>query len=535
MRRAFLLLATLLAAPLPAHAGWDEGAAAYQRKDWATALRELKPLADGGHAGALARLGQMTLHGRGVARDEAAALRLLTAAADKGDAMAQNALARLYFLGIGTQKDLGQAVLWFTRAADQGLPSAQTNLGRLHMLGNGVPKDEAKAVVLLRKAAEQGHEAAWESLGSAYWDGTGVTPDHAEAVRWFRKAAERGLIVSQNRLGSALWNGDGTAKNMAEAVRWFERAGEQGNPASLYNVSLAYTHGVGAPKDAEKAAVSAILAARLGTPAEKPKFEQARDKLRQTTPAAVWAAAEAKAAAWTPKAESGQRDEAAAAGAAAAAPAPAPRPSLSAGSGVIVNREGHVLTNSHVVAACRNIRVSLEGQPAQAASVVARDAGNDLAVLKASFRPTDVARFREDKPLRAGDGVVAIGYPMSSLLSREPNVTAGVISAMAGIKGDKRHYQVTAPVQKGNSGGPLADMNGNVVGIISSKLDAMKIADKTGDLPQNVNFAIKAELARQFLTDNGVAYETAPAGTPLSPADVGDIMRKATVFVECEG
>ncbi|MCR6632240.1 MAG: serine protease [Magnetospirillum sp.] len=212
-----------------------------------------------------------------------------------------------------------------------------------------------------------------------------------------------------------------------------------------------------------------------------------------------------------------------------------PRPQFTSGSGIIVSRDGIVLTNSHVVERCRNIRVSFDGQEPQAATVVARDATNDLAALKASLRPAEVARFREDKPLRSGDNVVAIGYPLSSLLSREPNVTAGVVSALAGIKGDKRHYQITAPVQKGNSGGPLADMSGNLVGVVTSKLNAMKIADSTGDLPQNVNFAVKAEVARQFLGANGVGIETAPATAVLTPADVGEIVKKVTVFVECEG
>lgn len=528
MRAPSLLLTAAILTATPALAGWDEGVAAYQRKDWPTALRELKPLADAGHAGALFRLGTMTLHGNGVTKDEASALNLLRAAAEKGDAAAQTSLGTMYYQGIGTQRDMAQALTWLGRAADQGQANALNNLGQIHMLGGGVAKDEAKALEYLRKAADKGIPASWETLGLAYWDGKGVTPDHAEAVRWFRKAAERGMLVSQNRLGAALWNGDGAARNQAEAVRWFEQAGAQGDSASLTNSSLAYANGIGVAKDAEKAALYAIVAARTAKPADKARVEQTRDKLRERTDAAIWAAAEAKAATWVPR-PGGSGDTA------AAATAVPPRPKVNAGSGVIIGRNGTVLTNSHVVDSCRNIAVSVEGQPAQAATVVARDAANDLAVLKASLRSDDVARFREDKPMRAGDGVVAIGYPLSSLLSREPNVTAGVISAMAGIKGDKRHYQITAPVQKGNSGGPVADLGGNVVGVVTAKLDAMKIADKTGDLPQNVNFAIKAELVRKFLADNGLAYETAPAGTQMSPADVGDIVRKVTVFVECEG
>ncbi|MBX9634624.1 MAG: trypsin-like peptidase domain-containing protein [Magnetospirillum sp.] len=536
MRLPPLCAAVLLlcSSALPATAGWDEGLAAWQRKDWGNAAKEFQPLAQNGHVGALNRLGQMTLNGQGIAKNEPEALRLLLAAAEKGDASAQNAVGSLYFKGIGTDRNVAQAIIWFGRSADQGYARAQNNLGQLYLLGNGVAKDEAKALGLLRSAADKGIAASWEALGMAYWDGRGVTADHAESVRWYRKAAEQGMLLSQNRLGSALWNGDGVAKDASEAAKWFELAATQGDGSSLYNMSIAYLHGMGVAKDSEKAAFYAILAARFAKPADKNRFEEARNKARERISDEHWARAEAKASNWTPKATAPD-SEAAVANKSDPSPSAPPRPQFSAGSGIVVGSDGVVLTYSHVVERCRNIRVSLEGVPAQAATVVARDAGNDLAALKASFRPTEIARFREDKPLRSGDGVVVIGYPLSSLLSREPNVTAGVISALAGLKGDKRSYQITAPVQKGNSGGPLADMSGNVVGIVSAKLNAMKIADSTGDLPQNVNFAIKSELARKFLTDNGLSFDTAPAATTLSPADVGEIVKKVTVFVECEG
>jgi len=458
-----------------------------------------------------------------VPKDEAAAFKLIQDAAQKGHALAQNTLGGMYFNGQGTKRDVDNALLWFSRAADQGQPNALNNLGQLYLFGNGVPKDEVKGLALLRRAADKGIPAAWETLGLAYWDGRGIPADHGEAVRWFRLAAEKDHLVAQNRLGTALWNGDGTAKNLTEAVRWFEQAAAQGDGPSLYNSSLAYANGAGVPRDPEKAAFYAILAIRQVKPKDLAMYEQARDKLRAATAADIWARAEEKARAWTPRASSIE------------GPSAPPRPQNSAGSGIVIGRDGTVLTNSHVVERCRNIRVSLEGQPTQAASVIARDTGNDLAALKSSLRPTDIARFREDKPMRSGDGVVAIGYPLSSLLSREPNVTAGVVSALAGIRGDKRFYQITAPVQKGNSGGPLADMSGNVVGIVSAKLNAMKIADSMGDLPQNVNFAVKSELARKFLTDNAVSFETAAAPSLLSPADVGEIVKKVTAFVECEG
>jgi hypothetical protein len=92
---------------------------------------------------------------------------------------------------------------------------------------------------------------------------------------------------------------------------------------------------------------------------------------------------------------------------------------------------------------------------------------------------------------------------------------------------------MSAPVQQGSSGGALVDASGNVVGIVVTKLNARVVAEETGDLPQNVNFALKADIARTFLDDLAIRYHTALSTTRLGNADVGDIGRRITVMVEC--
>lgn len=538
MKRLLLAFGLGLATIPAAWAGWTEGEAAYGRKDWAAAIREFQPLAASGHVGALSRLGHMYFDGIGVAKNEAEGLRLITTAAEKGDARSQNTLGGAYFLGRGMPRDVDRALLWFSRAADQNQPNALNNLGQMYFVGNSLPKDEAKALDYLRRAADQGISSSWETIGIAYWHGRGVAQNRTEAVRWLNKAAERGHKVAQNIYGAALWTGDGIGQDRAQAVKWFEAAGNQGDAASLFNVGQAYQSGNPVPKDLEKAYYYLILAERQAKPSDKQRFAQARDAAKALVSPDQEKRAIERATAWRPVKGSPVDfdDQPATASVAPPADKAPPRPQRTTGSGVVVSHDGMVLTNSHVVERCRNIRVTVEGQQPQAASVVQRDAANDMALLKSTLRPTDIARFRDDKPLRSGDDVVAVGYPLASLLSREPNVTSGVISAMAGVRGDSRHYQVTAPIQKGNSGGPLADMSGNLVGIVTSTLNVEKIAARVGGaIPQNVNFAIKGELARKFLSDNGVSYVTAPSPSTLSAADVGDKIRKVTVFVECEG
>ena len=210
---------------------------------------------------------------------------------------------------------------------------------------------------------------------------------------------------------------------------------------------------------------------------------------------------------------------------------------ISSGSGVVISANGEILTNAHVVEGCQSITVKLASGITEAAALVANDERNDLALVRlrdtASPLPS-VAVLREGSPVRAGDTIVALGYPLSGLLSSDANVSVGNVSALAGLRDDSRYLQISAPVQPGNSGGPLLDASGHLAGIVTAKLDAVRLARFTGDIPQNVNFALKAEVARTFLDSKGIAYQTARSDRQLSPADVGDMARPFTVHIECE-
>lgn len=144
-----------------------------------------------------------------------------------------------------------------------------------------------------------------------------------------------------------------------------------------------------------------------------------------------------------------------------------------------------------------------------------------------------MAAFRSGAHIRPGDDVVAVGFPLAGLLAEEPSVTTGAVNALAGIYNNRSLLQMSAPVQQGSSGGPLFDASGHVIGIVVTKLNARIVAEEMGDLPQNVNFAIKAEIARVFLEEQGIAPQAAASITRLSNADVGDIGRRVTVMVEC--
>ena len=218
---------------------------------------------------------------------------------------------------------------------------------------------------------------------------------------------------------------------------------------------------------------------------------------------------------------------------------PAIRPSMlrgpsSSGSGFVISRaDGLVLTNKHVVRACQEVKVRVDGGVARGAFVRATDPDDDLAVLRTVLPPGPVASFRDDPPVRPGDNIVAVGYPLSGLLADQVNVSTGSVNALAGLYNDVHLLQMSAPVQPGSSGGPLFDASGNVVGVVVTKLNAKIVAEETGDIPQNVNFAIKGTVAKEFLRSLAIPFRASAPGAARSNADVGELGRQVTVLVEC--
>ncbi|GJD74672.1 S1C family serine protease [Methylobacterium goesingense] len=208
------------------------------------------------------------------------------------------------------------------------------------------------------------------------------------------------------------------------------------------------------------------------------------------------------------------------------------RESGSSGTGFFVSEAGHVLTNNHVISGCTEINIAKFGLPSLRARLVATDVQNDLAVLSTAFEHPVVPALSL-KP-RVGESVYAYGFPLPNLLAASGNFTVGNITAAAGLGDDTRMLQISTPVQPGNSGGPLIDQYGAVVGVIASKLNAMTVAKVNNDIPQNVNFAIKSMIALNFLDSNGIVTASGARNpTPLDPATVAEQAKAYTVHVTC--
>lgn len=220
---------------------------------------------------------------------------------------------------------------------------------------------------------------------------------------------------------------------------------------------------------------------------------------------------------------------------AASLPTPAGTPITTTGSGIVIDKDGTILTNAHVVSACSDPKVidtSSESYPAQ---VLTKDEANDLALVKARHRWPQAATFRDDGELRPGETVIVTGFPLAGLVASSMSVTVGTVSATAGPRDDSRLFQLSAPVQPGNSGGPALDSDGHVIGVVTSQLNGLLLAVVAGISPQNVNFAIKAAIVRNFLASQNVDFAHAPSTQDLPAADVGAIARRFTVRLQCGG
>jgi S1-C subfamily serine protease len=147
--------------------------------------------------------------------------------------------------------------------------------------------------------------------------------------------------------------------------------------------------------------------------------------------------------------------------------------------------------------------------------------------------PTGAAVFRASERLHPGESVIVVGFPLTGLLTSDPIVTTGIISALAGPRDDRHLLQISAPIQPGNSGGPLLDQSGRIIGVIVSSLSTLKLAKATGAIPENINFAVNGDNAQVFLKAQGIRVEAAPPSEPLSTAAVADRALKVTVRLEC--
>ena len=232
-------------------------------------------------------------------------------------------------------------------------------------------------------------------------------------------------------------------------------------------------------------------------------------------------------------------------------PQPAPETGTS-GSGFFVSKLGHVITNQHIVGGCKKVTVGDNARTQVTANVLETDRRNDLALLRISKMTMTSAETKSlirklgikvvplasdglmrSEDVELGEDVLVAGYPYGEVFSNSIKVTKGIVSANRGLGDDTGQFQIDAAVQPGNSGGPIYDENGNIVGVVVSQLNKMKFAKRTGSIPENVNFGIKASTVRQFLNASGLTTKWSKRSKSMSTRELARIAKSQTVMVVC--
>ena len=420
--------------------------------------------------------------------------------AKTGDIKAQKELATYYELGMsysGIPKDLNEALKWRRKAAEQGDLDSQTALAFLYYSGRDwyrkdFGQDYTEAMKWWRKAAEQGDADSQACLADGYAERHGVAQDFdSEAAKWYGKAAEQGLASAQHNLGLLYYQGKGVPQSYPHAARWYRRAADQGHILAQTKLAICYYDGNGVPRDYVEAYKWYNLAGSQGHK-DAAKF---RDQVAELMTAQQVAEGQRRASLFVARLEKQDKRD-------AITRTDDVDKARGNGTGFFIV-DGYLLTSHHVVKEASAIRVVI-GESKYTAKVLKADPANDIALLKVIFppnerRPLQVLPLLTSRDMRLGDGVFTIGFPNITVQGVQPKLTRGEINSLAGIQDDVRFFQMNVAVQPGNSGGPLMDLLGNVVGIVTMRLDDAKTFEISGALPQNVNYAVKSSFIMAFL------------------------------------
>jgi S1-C subfamily serine protease len=343
------------------------------------------------------------------------------------------------------------------------------------------------ALEIWEPLARQGYQDAQINLGVMYDYGKGVTENPQMAARWYQSAAEQGHASAQFNLGQLYLQGRGVEQNIHQAIHWLQRAAYQEFAIAQYNLGVLYAEGKRLPVQYNMA-VKWFYQAGLAY-LQKGNLDKSRESLQaiqQISPGHSRAVElQAKLMSAVPSQERHDTDD------------------------IFTNRSsgtawpianGYAVTNNHVVSGSSEVTlINTDGVSIQA-RVVLRDEQNDLALL--SVIETD--KLPPALPLsanhaRLGASVFTIGYPRIDIMGKTPKLTDGIISSVSGLRGDSRNYQISVPVQPGNSGGPLLNMKGEVVGIVTSMLGTTNDNTGTTTLLSNISYALKVDVLKALM------------------------------------
>jgi peptidoglycan hydrolase-like protein with peptidoglycan-binding domain len=193
---------------------------------------------------------------------------------------------------------------------------------------------------------------------------------------------------------------------------------------------------------------------------------------------------------------------------------------------------GLLVTNHHVIEGCSAIEV-IASDGRRPATVIDSVQQIDLALLRVYGLRGGVAALRTQSPALLGESATVFGFPLGGALSSTGNFTTGVVSSLRGLRDAAGEIQITAPVQPGNSGGPVLDRAGSVIGVVQGKLNALRVVRATGDIPQNVNFAVSLDVLADFLAKNSVTFKAVNRQPAIETTQVAEMAQTFTYKISC--
>jgi S1-C subfamily serine protease len=154
---------------------------------------------------------------------------------------------------------------------------------------------------------------------------------------------------------------------------------------------------------------------------------------------------------------------------------------------------GYVVTNYHVIENASSVSIRTTDNVAIVLKLITKDKANDIAILHSQSLANRRGFKLHTDQMNIGASVVTMGFPHSEIMGSNIKLSTGIINSLTGFQDDPRTFQISVPIQPGNSGGPLINDYGNVIGIVTSKLNAMSVFMWTGDIPENVSYAVKTQ------------------------------------------
>jgi S1-C subfamily serine protease len=292
------------------------------------------------------------------------------------------------------------------------------------------------------KSAEQGNADADYYLGLMYQNGNGVKKDYIKAHNWYLKSAQKGRAYAQHNLAYLYANGLGVSKDSAVAAKWFTRAANQDNKSSQIAIAIMYAGGIGVTKNEIEAYKWLLIAGRN----EEKIIVKAVPHLERNLNSSQRAEGQRLAKEWIQQQTIKNSD---------GIESNIDGDSVKAtGTGFFISNNGYILTCYHVIEDASEIQIKCEKGMFKA-EVVRTDEDLDIALLKVSgaFQALPIISSRE---IRLGHNVTTLGFPNVNLQGSEPKLSRGEISGLSGVQDNAKHFQISVPVQPGNSGGGIS-------------------------------------------------------------------------------